>query len=209
MDTASAAALDLVRAEANGCTVCDLYRDATQTVFGEGPTDAPIMLVGEQPGNDEDLAGRPFVGPAGKVLTRAMEEAGIDRTTVYITNAVKHFKFEPRGKRRIGAKPNTGEIRACNQWLQKEIALVAPKLIVALGATALSALVGKGATITKLRGQKQMLGSAMLAVTVHPSYLLRIPEEDARQAEYARFVADLRQAKGWLDAPPEQPATLP
>lgn len=199
--------LDILRAEAKVCTACDLYRNATQTVFGEGPADAALMLVGEIPGNDEDLAGRPFVGPAGKILSRALDEAGIDRKAAYVTNSVKHFKFEPRGKRRVGAKPNTGEIRACNQWLQKEIALVKPKLIVALGATAAAALLGKGATISKLRGQRQTLGDAMLAVTVHPSYLLRIPKEDARRAEYARFVADLRQAKGWLDAPPERPAT--
>lgn len=195
--------LDLVRAEAKACAACDLHRNASQTVFGEGPPDAALMLVGEIPGNDEDLAGKPFVGPAGKILSRALEEAGIDRKTAYVTNSVKHFKFEQRGKRRIGVKPNMGEIRACNQWLQKEIALVKPRLIVALGATAAGALAGKGATIAKLRGQKQTLGGAMLAVTVHPSYLLRIPDEEARRAEYARFVADLRQATGWLDAPSE------
>lgn len=199
MHPSESIAFDTLRAEARACTACDLYRNATQTVFGEGPADASVMLVGEQPGNDEDLAGRPFVGPAGKVLSRALDEAGFDRAAVYVTNAVKHFKFEPRGKRRIHAKPNAREIRACNPWLQREIALIEPTLIIALGATALNGLMGRGATISGMRGHRHELGKAMLAATVHPSYLLRLPDEDAKAREYARFVDDLRAAKSWLE----------
>src|SRR5215212_56517 len=148
-DTSSLAA---VRDAARECTACHLYKRATQTVFGEGPKDAPIMLVGEQPGDYEDVAGKPFVGPAGKIMDQALEEAGIDRSHVYVTNAVKHFKFEPRGKRRIHQKPNAGEIQACRWWLDQEIALIDPKIIVALGATAAQSLSGKAVAVTKIRG---------------------------------------------------------
>ena len=182
--------------EAAHCTRCHLYREATQTVFGAGPPDARVLLVGEQPGDQEDLAGAPFVGPAGKLLDRALEEAGVDRSTVYVTNAVKHFKFEPRGKRRIHQKPNASEVQACKFWLNLERALVRPKLVVALGATAATSLLGKTATISKLRGEPiQLEDGAWLMVTVHPSYLLRIPDPEAAAIERERFVDDLVRIK--------------
>lgn len=181
-----------VRADALRCTRCPLYKYATQTVFGEGPLDAAILFVGEQPGDQEDLAGRPFVGPAGRIFDRALEEAGIDRERVYVTNAVKHFKFVRRGKRRIHDKPDAGEIAACRWWLEQELALVRPPLTVALGATAARALFGKVVTISRLRGSGHKLPAGETWVTVHPSFLLRVRDED-REAEYARFVADLRR----------------
>jgi uracil-DNA glycosylase family protein len=187
-------ALSALRREAAGCTRCDLYRHATQTVFGEGPQHAGIVLVGEQPGDAEDLAGKPFVGPAGKLLDRALEEAGIERDKVYVTNAVKHFKFEPRGKRRIHAKPNAGEIQACKWWLERELVSLAPKFIVALGATAAQALSGHTVAVTKVRGRETQLMGVRGLITVHPSYLLRIPDEASKAAEYKKFVADLRHA---------------
>jgi uracil-DNA glycosylase len=183
-----------LRKDAAHCTRCDLYRHATQTVFGEGPDKARIMLVGEQPGDQEDLAGKPFVGPAGQVLDRALDEAGIERDKVYVTNAVKHFKFEPRGKRRIHAKPNAGEIKACKWWLEREVAALKPGLIVALGASAAQALLGRAVSVTKLRGHKTALMGQPGVVTVHPSYLLRIPDADAKALEYRKFVADLTAA---------------
>ena len=179
-------------AEARICTRCELYKHATQTVFGEGPLDARILFVGEQPGDQEDLAGRPFVGPAGQLFDRALEEAGIDRAETYVTNAVKHFKFLARGKRRIHNRPDAGEISACRWWIDRERELIRPPLTVALGATAARSLFGKVVTIGALRGAPQRLADGSECwVTVHPSYLLRIPEEARRRAERARFVADL------------------
>jgi DNA polymerase len=181
-----------VRAEAMHCTRCDLYKCGTQTVFGEGPLDARILFVGEQPGDQEDLAGRPFVGPAGQLFDRALAEAGVDRSRTYVTNAVKHFKFVRRGKRRIHDKPDGGEIAACRWWLQQELALIRPEITVALGATAARSLFGKAVTVGKLRGTAQALPDGGEAwVTVHPSFLLRV--RDDREAEYARFVEDLHR----------------
>ncbi len=181
--------------EAAHCTRCHLFKWATQTVFGEGPPDARIVMVGEQPGDQEDLQGKPFVGPAGKVLDRAMEEAGIDRSTVYVTNAVKHFKFEPRGKRRIHKKPDRPEIEACKWWLDREVAVVRPKLIVALGATAGQALYGRAVRIMAERGRvsDDPRGFRMM-LTVHPSFLLRLPDAKAKEREFSAFVADLKKA---------------
>jgi probable DNA metabolism protein len=187
-----AGAWTALREEAKGCTRCPLFRDATQTVFGEGPLDAKILFVGEQPGDQEDLAGRPFIGPAGQLFDRALAEAGIDRTATYVTNAVKHFKFERRGKRRIHQKPDGGEIAACRWWVEQERALVRPAVTVALGATAARSLFGKVVTIGALRGAAHRLEDGTEAwVTVHPSFLLRV--RDDREAEYARFVEDLRR----------------
>jgi uracil-DNA glycosylase family protein len=178
--------------DARKCTRCELYKHATQTVFGEGPLDASIMFVGEQPGDQEDLAGRPFVGPAGALFDAALEKAGIDRSTVYVTNAVKHFKWEPRGKRRIHKKPNAMEIAACRPWLDAEIEAVRPEVIVCLGATAAQALLGKQFRVTKSRGEIiEAEGKTMLA-TVHPSSILRAPDDEARRLEREKFVQDLR-----------------
>jgi len=182
-----------LREEAADCRACPLWKDATQTVFGEGPPHARIMLVGEQPGDKEDLAGKPFVGPAGQMLDRALQEAGIDRTKVYVTNAVKHFKFVPRGKIRLHQKPATPEIKACRQWYERELAAIKPALVVAMGATAAQSVFGKITPINKNRGQLIELEHGIKAlVTVHPSYLLRLPDPDARAHEYQRFVDDLR-----------------
>ena len=179
---------------AAGCKACDLYKRGTQTVFGEGPKGAGLMLVGEQPGDAEDLAGHPFVGPAGKLLDRALEDAGIDRRSVYVTNVVKHFKWEPRGKRRIHAKPNAGEISACRPWLETEIALVRPHALVCLGATAAQALLGKSFRVSKQRGEFVASSLAPLVIaTVHPSSILRAPDDESRRAEMERFVADLKK----------------
>jgi DNA polymerase len=187
--------LDTLREEAASCRACPLWKDATQTVFGEGPGHAEIMLVGEQPGDKEDLAGHPFVGPAGQMLDRALDEAGIDRGKVYVTNAVKHFKFVPRGKIRLHQKPNTPEIKACRQWYERELAAVRPALVVALGATAAQSVFGKITPINKNRGHVVDLDGGIRAlVTVHPSYLLRLPDPDAKAQEYKRFVADLKLA---------------
>jgi len=183
-----------VRKAAATCERCPLYRNATQTVFGEGPEDAPVVFIGEQPGDQEDLQGKPFVGPAGKMFDRALEEAGVDRRKVYVTNAVKHFKFEWRGKRRLHAKPNAGEIERCNWWLDKELSIIAPKLAVALGATAARAVLGRATTISKVRGGFLALpgrAGTDAFVTVHPSSLLRAPDEATRKREYDRFVADM------------------
>ena len=182
--------------EARGCTRCELYRYGTQTVFGEGPLDASIMFVGEQPGDQEDLAGRPFVGPAGAVFDEALEKAGIDRSEVYVTNAVKHFKFLPRGKRRIHNKPNGGEIAACRWWVDQERSLIRPPVIVALGATAARAILDKVVTISRVRGSPIPLKEGGECwVTVHPSFLLRIPEPERKREERARFVDDLRRIR--------------
>ena len=189
-----------LRKEAVSCRRCPLSGDATQTVFGEGPAPAAMMLVGEQPGDKEDLAGRPFVGPAGRLLDQALEEAGIDRSTVYVTNAVKHFKNEPRGKRRLHKKPNAGEIEACRWWLEKELTLVRPRLTIALGATAAGVLMQCTVIIGRLRGRAIKTELGALWATVHPSYLLRLPDETSRQREFVRFVKDLERAKDWLSS---------
>lgn len=184
-----------LRAAEAACTRCSLYRNATQVVPGEGPAQARIMMVGEQPGDQEDLQGRPFVGPAGRILDRAIHESGLDRATVFVTNAVKHFKFEPRGKKRLHKRPNAYEIDRCHLWLDHERDLVKPDLIVALGATAARSLVGKAVTISGMRGKVFDLADGTQGfVTIHPSWLLRIREEAQKEAEYHRFVADLRLA---------------
>jgi uracil-DNA glycosylase len=181
-------------AEAAHCRACDLWKHATQTVFGVGGKQARLMLVGEQPGDQEDLAGLPFVGPAGKVLDRALTDAGIDRKKVYVTNAVKHFKFEARGKKRIHKKPSEHEIDACHRWLERELDSIAPALVVALGATAARALLGRATAIGANRGKlKELTPQCKLLITVHPSFLLRVPPE-YRDAEYKAFVADLKLA---------------
>ncbi|MGB6200317.1 MAG: UdgX family uracil-DNA binding protein [Candidatus Acidiferrales bacterium] len=184
---------DLAEASKN-CKACDLWRNATQIVFGEGASRAKIMMIGEQPGNQEDLAGRPFVGPAGKLLDEALAAAGIDRAKVYVTNAVKHFKWEPRGKRRIHKKPGAREIDACRPWLEAEIACLKPGIIICLGATAAQSLLGRGFRVTQHRGEflKSTLARVVMA-TVHPSSILRAPDEQTRREEMERFVADLKK----------------
>jgi uracil-DNA glycosylase family protein len=179
-------------AEARRCTRCELYKHATQTVFGEGPLDAKILFVGEQPGDQEDLAGRPFVGPAGQLFDEALEKAGIDRTETYVTNAVKHFKFIQKGKKRLHNRPDAGEITACRWWQEQERALIKPPVTVALGATAARSLFGKVVTITSLRGApRELPDGSECWVTVHPSFLLRMPDPVRRREERARFVEDL------------------
>jgi probable DNA metabolism protein len=187
-----------LRAEATTCQRCPLYANATQTVFGEGPENARLMFVGEQPGDQEDIAGKPFVGPAGEVFDRAIAQAGIVRNTVYVTNAVKHFKFEPRGKRRIHMRPNAGEVKHCRWWLEREIAAIEPKLIVALGATAAQSLSGHSVSVLRQRGPASFSGKPGF-ITVHPSFLLRLPDEKQKKAAYADFVADLRRILEMLD----------
>jgi len=185
--------LAALRDEAADCRACHLWKDATQTVFGEGPQHASVMMVGEQPGDKEDLAGKPFVGPAGQMLDKALKEAGIVRDKVYVTNAVKHFKFVPRGKFRLHQKPATPEIKACRPWYEREKASVKPELVVAMGATAAQSVLGKITPIGKTRGRIiEADDGTQVLVTVHPSYLLRLPDEDARAREYAHFVDDLR-----------------
>jgi uracil-DNA glycosylase family protein len=195
MPPSSDTSLSKVRQAAKSCRNCDLWKHATQTVFGEGPARAQLMLVGEQPGNDEDLAGHPFVGPAGKLLDRALEDAGIDRKIVYVTNVVKHFKWEPRGKRRIHKKPRQSEITACRPWIEDELAIVKPTALVCLGSTAAQALLGREFRVTQQRGKPvpSPLAPVVLA-TVHPSSILRAPDEETRHSEYKRFVADLKVA---------------
>ena len=185
--------LPKLREAAAGCKACDLWKTGTQTVFGEGARKAEILFVGKQPGNDEDLAGRPFVGPAGRVLDEGLEQAGIDRALAYVTNVVKHFKWEPRGKRRIHAKPNWAEIAACRPWLDAELEVVKPKVLVCLGATAAQALLGRQFRVTKQRGVavESDLAPHVIA-TVHPSSILRQETEEDRKAAMAEFVADLK-----------------
>ena len=196
---AAASELEKLREEAAGCRACPLWKDATQTVFGEGPPHAPIMLVGEQPGDKEDLAGKPFVGPAGQMLDRALIEAGIERKKVYVTNAVKHFKFVARGKIRLHQKPAMPEIKACRPWYERERAAIQPVLVVAMGATAAQGVFGKMTPINKNRGRLIDLDEKTKAlVTVHPSYLLRLPDADAKAREYERFVDDLKMAAAFL-----------
>jgi uracil-DNA glycosylase len=192
MDPADA--LREAQEKASTCTACDLYRHATQTVFGEGRVPAPLMFVGEQPGDREDLAGRPFVGPAGGVLDRALDAAGIDRDDVYVTNAVKHFRFEVVGKRRIHQKPNTTQIVACRQWLLTELDLVDPSTVVCLGVTAARAVFGKPVTIGRTRGREHEVDGRRVVVTVHPSALLRVTDDAERATAMDAFVADLRLA---------------
>ncbi len=188
--------LQELKREAATCRACHLWKPATQTVFGEGPSSARLLLVGEQPGDKEDLAGRPFVGPAGQLLDRALAQAGIDRDKTYVTNAVKHFKFMPRGKIRLHQKPNSGEIAACRFWLKREIELLDSELIVAMGATAAHSLFGRTTPIGKNRGRIIPLDNGRRAlVTVHPSYLLRLPDKTQADAEFDRFVADLALAE--------------
>ncbi|HEX3417964.1 MAG TPA: UdgX family uracil-DNA binding protein [Stellaceae bacterium] len=188
-----------LREAAARCTGCHLYRNATQTVFGEGPERAKVMLVGEQPGDAEDLAGHPFVGPAGKLLDRCLVEAGIDRKQTYVTNVVKHFKWVPRGPRRIHSKPGAVEIEACFPWLEAEISVVKPQIVVALGATAAQALFGKAFRVTRDRGRLVPFALAPRALaTVHPSALLRAPDEETRRQEIEHFIEDLRQVAAIL-----------
>ena len=191
--------LTSLRDEAAGCRACPLWEHATQTVFGEGPASARMLLAGEQPGDVEDREGRPFVGPAGRVLADALAETGIDRGDVYVTNVVKHFKWKARGKRRIHQKPNAAEVAACRPWLDAELAAVAPDVLVLLGATAAQALLGSGVRVTKQRGVPVAsdLAPHVLA-TVHPSSILRAPDEAARREAYSGFVADLRSARELL-----------
>jgi uracil-DNA glycosylase len=200
--------LSKLREATNQCRRCPLWRLATQGVPGEGPAPAPLMFVGEQPGDQEDLEGHPFVGPAGAILDRALYEAGIDRKEAYVTNAVKHFKFEPRGKRRLHAKPNAQEIQACKWWLSQELEHVKPRLVIALGATAARAILGHTVTISSMRGLPTPLSrNTDLWVTVHPSYLLRIPDDVQQRAEYARFVQELEAAYEWLQTRSSRPSS--
>jgi uracil-DNA glycosylase len=187
--------LDGLRQAAASCRACPLWENATQTVFGEGPPDADIMFVGEQPGDKEDLAGRPFVGPAGLLLDRALAEAGIDRKCVYVTNAVKHFKFEPRGKRRLHKRPNVSEIKTCRRWLKDEIETVHPGLIVALGSTAAQGLAERAISVQTNRGKLLDAANGLqIFITIHPSALLRLEDEEDKRKGYASFVSDLRSA---------------
>lgn len=183
----------------NACRRCTLWKTATQGVPGEGQAPSGLMLVGEAPGDSEDLNGHPFIGPAGAMLDRALEDAGMNRRSVYVTNAVKHFKFERRGKRRLHVKPSQIELEACHGWLTEELRLVSPRLIIALGATAARALLGRVITIAQTRGTPIRLNdSTHLWVTIHPSFLLRIPEENRKRLEYQRFVRELTEARRWI-----------
>src|SRR5438105_6472578 len=194
--------LDVLREAARSCRACDLFFSGTQTVFGEGPERADVMMIGEQPGDMEDRAGQPFVGPAGRVLDEALDEVGIDRSRVYVTNVVKHFKWVARGKRRIHSKPNAREIRACRAWLDAELAEVEPRVLVCLGATAAQALLGANFRVTQSRGKPlENTGLARYVVaTVHPASILRAPDPKEREADRQAFIADLRVVKGLLDA---------
>lgn len=195
-----AASISEAREAAKGCRRCQLWRHATQTVFGEGPEIAEVVFVGEQPGDQEDLAGKPFVGPAGRIFDSILDDAAIDRRKVYVTNAVKHFKFEPRGKRRIHSKPNAGEIRACRWWLDKELDLIKPNLVVALGATAAQALLGKAVPVLKMRGAVIERDGLRVFITIHPSLILRIREPEDKDAERERFLKDMREVKRLMAA---------
>jgi uracil-DNA glycosylase family protein len=194
--------LPSLRQAALGCQACDLWKRGTQTVFGEGARRATAMFIGEQPGNEEDLAGRPFIGPAGRLLDRALEQAGIERSQTYVTNVVKHFKWEPRGKRRIHAKPDSLEIMACRPWLEAELVVVKPRIVVCLGATAAQWMMGKKFKVTQERGR---IFSSPLAprvtATVHPSSILRAPDDETRHLEMQRFVDDLKRVAAALAAP--------
>lgn len=199
-DKIAQGSLDKLRMEVEQCRNCHLWKDATQAVFGDGPQNARIMMVGEQPGDKEDLAGRPFVGPAGEMLDRGLKDAGIDRGEIYVTNAVKHFKFEPRGKIRLHQKPNMLEILACRSWYIKESEMIKPALVVAMGATAIHSVFGKAVPVGKIRGRPLDLdGRTQALVTVHPSYLLRLPDENSKAREYEMFVRDLKIAADILN----------
>jgi uracil-DNA glycosylase family protein len=192
--------LSALRDAEAACTRCPLYRNATQVVPGEGPRHAPIMLVGEQPGDQEDRQGHPFVGPAGRILDRAIVDAGIERKQVFVTNAVKHFKFEPRGKRRLHKRPSAGEVDACRWWLNLERTIVKPRVIVALGATAVRGVLGRSVTISSVRGEVLREGDAQVIVTIHPSSILRQQDDESREREYKGLVADLRRCAKLLAA---------
>jgi len=183
---------------AQRCKGCDLWKQATQAVFGEGRPGSEVMLVGEQPGDQEDLKGRPFVGPAGKLLDKALEAAGIERDDVYVTNVVKHFKWEPRGKRRIHKKPNASEIAACRPWFEEEVRVVRPKVIVCMGATAAQALLGRTFKVTRERGRVVFRDGIRLVATVHPSSILRAPDDESRHLEMAQLIEDLRVVAGQI-----------
>lgn len=196
---ADAETLDELRDDARSCTRCDLYRNATHLVFGEGPDTADIVLVGEQPGDKEDLAARPFVGPAGRLLDQCLEEAGVDRDCCYVTNAVKHFKYQMRGKKRLHARPNAGEVQRCAWWLGAELELLKPKLVVALGATAVSSLLGSKVKVMRDRGHiLHSSGKPDVLVTIHPSALLRIREQDEKEKSRLAFVRDLKKIRRFL-----------
>ena len=199
--SSAATTIEGLHKEATACRRCPLYGPATQLVFGEGPSDARLVFVGEQPGDQEDLAGKAFIGPAGQVLNRAIAEAGIDRGSAYVTNAVKHFKFKQQGKRRIHDRANVSEINHCRWWLTREIDVVKPELIVALGATAARSLTGKAVAIGANRGQiLQSQEGVPVLVTIHPSYLLRLPDAESAERERAMFVDDLRLAKATIES---------
>ena len=197
--------LDELGREAASCQACPLWKDATQTVFGEGPPNADVMFVGEQPGDREDREGRPFIGPAGLLLDKALIEAGVDRKRVYVTNAVKHFKFEPRGKRRLHKRPNPSEIKICRRWLFQEIEAISPRIIVALGATAAQGLVGKAIPVQRNRGSVFTAENGLrVFMTIHPSALLRLQGEEEKRSGYASFVNDLRSIERLLDYSPSE-----
>jgi uracil-DNA glycosylase family protein len=197
--------LDALRHSAASCQACPLWKDATQTVFGEGPANADVMFVGEQPGDREDREGRPFVGPAGLLLDKALVEAGLDRKRIYVTNAVKHFKFEQRGKRRLHKRPNASEIKICRRWLFDEIEAISPRLIVALGATAAHGLTGRAIAVQSNRGSVLTVDKGLrVFMTIHPSALLRLQDEEERRSGYQSFVNDLRSIERLLDYSPDQ-----
>jgi uracil-DNA glycosylase family protein len=197
--------LDALSRRAASCQACPLWKDATQTVFGEGPPNADVMFVGEQPGDREDREGRPFVGPAGLLLDKALVEAGLDRKRIYVTNAVKHFKFEQRGERRLHKRPNTSEIKICRRWLFDEIEAVSPRLIVALGATAAHGLTGRATAVQSNRGSVLTVDKGLrVFMTIHPSALLRLQDEEERRSGYQSFVNDLRSIERLLDDSPDQ-----
>ncbi|MGV2186602.1 UdgX family uracil-DNA binding protein [Rhizobium rhizogenes] len=196
---ADATTLEALRSDAESCRRCDLYRNATHLVFGDGPRNAEIVLVGEQPGDKEDLAGKPFVGPAGRLLDQCLEEAGIDRDRCYVTNAVKHFKYQMRGKKRLHARPNAGEMQRCAWWLGAELELLQPKLVVALGATAVSSLLGSKVRVMRDRGRiLRPSGQVEILVTIHPSALLRIREPGEKEKSRLAFIRDLKKIRGFL-----------
>ena len=197
--------LDALSRRAASCQACPLWKDATQTVFGEGPPNADVMFVGEQPGDREDREGRPFVGPAGLLLDKALVDAGLDRKRIYVTNAVKHFKFEQRGKRRLHKRPNTSEIKICRRWLFDEIEAVSPRLIVALGATAAHGLTGRATAVQSNRGSVLTVDKGLrVFMTIHPSALLRLQDEEEKRSGYQSFVNDLRSIERLLDDSPDQ-----
>lgn len=197
--------LDALRHRAASCQACPLWKDATQTVFGEGPANADVMFVGEQPGDREDREGRPFVGPAGLLLDKALVEAGLDRKRIYVTNAVKHFKFEQRGKRRLHKRPNASEMKICRRWLFDEIEAISPRLIVALGATAAHGLTGRAIAVQSNRGSVLTVDKGLrVFMTIHPSALLRLQDEEERRSGYQSFVNDLRSIERLLDYSPDQ-----